>query len=104
MAVTTVAALSVTTHVPVPEQPPPLQPLKALPVAADAASVTDVPAGTVSEQSLPAVPQAMAPAGTDVTPPMPSPAVVTVSVTLGTVTANSLLLPLAKPVAAAMSV
>ena len=43
VAVTVVAAVSVTEQEPVPEQPPPLQPLKVEPVAGLAVSVTDVP-------------------------------------------------------------
>jgi len=42
-AVTEVAALIVTEQVPVPEQPPPLQPAKVEPPAGAAVSVTDVP-------------------------------------------------------------
>src|SRR6266545_3810206 len=43
VAVTDCAAVIVTWHVPVPEQPPPLQPVKVEPAAAVAASVTTVP-------------------------------------------------------------
>jgi hypothetical protein len=43
LAVTVAAALMVTLHVPVPEQPPPLQPLKVDPPAAAAVRVTTVP-------------------------------------------------------------
>ena len=42
-AVTEVAAVTDTTQVPVPEQPPPDQPVKVEPVAGVAVSVTDVP-------------------------------------------------------------
>jgi len=40
VAVTAVAAVNVTAHGPVPEHPPPLQPLKVEPVAGAAVSVT----------------------------------------------------------------
>jgi hypothetical protein len=43
VAVTVVAALAVTTQVPVPLQPPPDQPSKVEPVAGAAVSVTTVP-------------------------------------------------------------
>ena len=43
VAETEVAAFMVTLHVPVPEQPPPLQPLKVDPPAAAAVRVTTVP-------------------------------------------------------------
>src|SRR2546428_8534928 len=43
VAVTVVAAETVTTQVPVPVQPPPLQPLKVEPAAGAAVSVTAVP-------------------------------------------------------------
>ena len=42
-AVTDVAAFIVTVQVPVPEHPPPDQPEKVEPLAADAARATDVP-------------------------------------------------------------
>ena len=43
VAVTVVAAFNVTVHVPVPEQPPPLQPVNVEPVAGAAVSVSAVP-------------------------------------------------------------
>jgi hypothetical protein len=43
VAVTDVAAFIVTEQVPVPEQPPPLQPANVEPPAGAAVSVTDVP-------------------------------------------------------------
>ena len=43
VAVTVVAAVSVTVHVPVPEQLPPLQPVNVEPVAGAAVSVSAVP-------------------------------------------------------------
>ena len=76
VAATIVALVSVITHVPVPEQPPPLQPLNVEPVAGVAVSVTDVPKLYGSEQSLPQ----LIPAGDDVTVPTPLPARVAVSV------------------------
>ena len=75
MAVTDVAALSVTVHVPVPVQPP-LQPLKIEPAAGAAVKVTAVPLANAAAQ---VVPQAM-PAGALVTVPLPAPVLLTVSV------------------------
>src|SRR2546422_9308921 len=58
VAVTVVAALSVTEQVPVPEQPPPLQPVKVEPAAGAAVKVTAVPlanaAGHVAPHEIPA--------------------------------------------------
>src|SRR5438093_1194333 len=76
VAVTVVAAPSVTEHVPVPVQPPPLQPVKVEPAAGVAVSVTAVPLANVAEQ---VVPQAM-PAGALVTVPVPAPLGLTVNV------------------------
>jgi hypothetical protein len=42
-AVTDVAAFIVTVQVPVPEHPPPAQPVKAYPLFVEAVKVTDVP-------------------------------------------------------------
>jgi hypothetical protein len=78
VAVTVVAAESVTVHVPVPEHPPPLQPVKVEPAAGAAVSVTAVPLVKVAEQ---VAPQLMA-AGALVTIPVPVPALETVSVKL----------------------
>src|SRR5215470_149741 len=74
-AVTVVAAFSVTTQVPVPVHPPPLQPVNVEPVCAAAVSVTTVP--DVNEV-VHVVPQLM-PAGELVTVPTPAPAFDTVS-------------------------
>jgi hypothetical protein len=74
-AVTAVAALTVTRHVPIPEQAP-LQPAKVEPDVAVAVRVTGVPAGSVSAQSEP---QAI-PAGALVTVPAPGPVLLTDSV------------------------
>ena len=52
-AVTVTVPVTVVTHWPVPEQPPPLQPAKVEPEAAVAVSVTSVLLGYVSVQSLP---------------------------------------------------
>jgi len=71
-----VAALTVTVQVPVPEQPPPLQPEKVEPAAGAAVKVTAVPLANAAAQ---VGPQEM-PAGALVTVPMPAPALVTVSV------------------------
>ena len=76
VAVTVVAAESVTVQLPVPEQPPPLQPVKVEPAAGAAVSVTAVPLVKLAEQVAPHV----MPAGALVTVPLPVPAGVTVSV------------------------
>ena len=76
MAVTVVAALSVTVQVPVPEQPPPLQPVKVEPAAGAAVKVTAVPLANVAEH---VAPQEM-PAGLLVTVSDPVPDLLTVSV------------------------
>src|SRR5207249_3291538 len=77
-AVTVVAAETVTAQVPVPEHPPPLQPVKVEPAAAVAVSVTAVPLVKLAKQ---VAPQLM-PAGALVTVPLPVPAGVTVRVKL----------------------
>src|SRR5215510_13639533 len=77
VAVTDVAPISVTTHVPVPVQLPPLQPVKVDPAAGAAVRVAMVPAVNETEQ---VVPQLM-PAGARVTVPVPVPALFTVSAT-----------------------
>ncbi len=76
MAVTACAALIVTVQVPVPVQPPPLQPLKVEPAAGAAVKVTATPLSNVAEQFLPHE----TPAGALVTVPLPAPARLTVSV------------------------
>src|SRR5438094_8460077 len=76
VALTVVAALTVTVQVPVPEQLPPLQPAKVEPAAGAAVSVTEVPLANAAAQ---VVPQEM-PAGALVTVPLPTPALLTVSV------------------------
>src|SRR6266849_9538539 len=53
LAVTACAALIVTTQVPVPAQPPPLQALKVEPVVGAAVRVTTVPVGEEVEQGAP---------------------------------------------------
>src|SRR5207237_514574 len=73
VAVTVVAALIVTLHVPVPVQPPPLQPANNEPDADVAVNVTTVPASYEAEH---VAPQSM-PAGLDVTAPLPAPALPT---------------------------
>jgi hypothetical protein len=77
VAVTVVAAVIVTLHVPVPSQGAP-QPVKVEPVAGVAVKVTAVPLANVAEQ---AAPQLM-PAGALVTVPVPVPAFATVRVKL----------------------
>src|SRR2546425_8145241 len=79
VAVTVVAAESVIVHVPVPEQPPPLQPVKAEPAAGLALRVTTVPLAKLAEQVAPHV----IPAGLLVTVPAPVPALETVSANVG---------------------
>src|SRR5439155_9857543 len=76
VAVTVVPAETVTTHVPVPEQPPPLQPVKVEPAAGVAVSVTAVPLAKLAVHVAPQV----IPAGALVTVPLPVPAEVTVRV------------------------
>ena len=71
-----VAALSVTVHVPVPVQPPPLQPLNVDPAAGAAVKVTAVPLANAAEH---AAPQEI-PAGLLVIVPVPAPVLLTVSV------------------------
>src|SRR5436853_387779 len=79
VAVTVVAAETVTTHDPVPEQPPPLQPVKVEPAAGAAVSVTAVPLVKLAEQVAPQ----SRPAGQLVTVPLPAPAGVTVRAKVG---------------------
>jgi hypothetical protein len=76
VAVTDVAALTVTLHVPVPVQPPPLQPVNVEPAAGVAVKVTAVPLAKAAEQ---VAPQEM-PAGALETVPVPAPALVIASV------------------------
>ena len=76
VAVTVVAAETVTTHDPVPEHPPPLQPVKVEPAAGAAVSVTAVPLVKLAEQVAPQV----MPAGALVMVPVPVPTLETVSV------------------------
>ena len=66
----------VTTQVPVPLQPSPLQPPKVDPVAAAAVSVTDWPELNAAEQVAPQ----LIPLGALVTVPLPAPVLLTVSV------------------------
>src|SRR5437016_2584324 len=79
VAVTVVAPETVTTHVPVPEHPPPLQPVKVEPAAGVAVSVTAVPLVKLAEQVTPQ----LIPTGALVTVPLPVPALLTVSATVG---------------------
>ena len=76
VAVTVVAPLSVTVQVPVPEQPPPLQPVKVEPAVGAAVNVTAVPLANAAEHVGPQV----IPVGLLVTVPVPAPVLVTVSV------------------------
>ena len=72
---TVVAALSVTAQVPVPEQPPPLQPEKVEPATGVAVKVTAVPLANAAEH---VAPQEM-PTGLLVTVPLPAPVLETVN-------------------------
>jgi hypothetical protein len=83
VAVTLVAAASVTTHVPVPEHGA-LQPLKVDPVAGAAVKVTCVPLANGAAHVAPQ----LIPAGALVTVPVPVPALVTVKVKFVAVTVN----------------
>ena len=74
VAVTVVAAETVTTHDPVPVQPPPLQPVKAEFALGVAVIVTAVPLVKLAVQLAPQ----LIPAGLLVTVPVPVPAVVIV--------------------------
>src|SRR5437660_8686622 len=76
VAVTEVAAFIVTLQVPVPVQPPPLQPVKVEPAPGAAVSVTTVPGVKEAEH---VAPQEI-PAGLLVTVPLPAPALETVRV------------------------
>jgi hypothetical protein len=76
VAVTDVAAFTVTVQEPVPEQPPPLQPVNVEPAAGVAVRVTAVPFVNEAEH---VAPHEM-PAGALVTVPVPAPALLTVSV------------------------
>ena len=76
VAVTDVAALTVTVQVPVPLQPPPLQPENVEPAVGVAVSVTDVPLANAAEQLAPQ----LMPVGALVTAPLPVPALVIASV------------------------
>src|SRR5436309_13938964 len=75
VAVTVVAAFSVTAQVPVPEHPPPLHPVNVEPAAGAAVSVTTVP---LANEAVHPAPHEM-PAGARVTAPGPAPALLTVS-------------------------
>src|SRR5436309_6019989 len=79
VAVTVVAAETETTHDPVPEHPPPLQPVKVEPAAGVAVSVTAVPLAQLAAQVAPQV----MPAGGLVTVPLPVPTSLTVSAKVG---------------------
>src|SRR5262247_4580445 len=78
VAVTDCAALIVTVQVPVPVQPPPLQPVKVEPAAGAAVRVTAVPLTNVEEHVVPHV----MPAGALVMVPLPAPVLLTVSAKL----------------------
>src|SRR5207253_3581355 len=67
------------THDPVPEQPPPAQPVKVEPAAGVAVNVTVVPLAKLAEQVAPQ----LIPAGELVTVPLPVPALLTVSAKVG---------------------
>src|SRR5262245_14889602 len=75
VAVTDVAALIVTVHIPVPAQPPPFQPVKSEPAAGVAVNVTVVPFVNPKAHVAPHV----IPAGALATGPDPGPLLLTVS-------------------------
>src|SRR5204863_559186 len=79
LAVTAVAAETVTVQDPVPVQPPPLQPMKTELAPGVAVSTTTVPLATLAVQLAP---QLMSP-GVLVTVPVPSPLGLTVSAKVG---------------------
>src|SRR5262247_4677060 len=79
-AVTDCAALTVTVQVPVPVQPPPLQPVKLEPAAGAAVSATAVPLANEAEHVAPHV----MPAGALVMAALPAPVLLTVSAKLWT--------------------
>src|SRR5207249_6497507 len=79
VAVTVVAAKTETTHDPVPEHPPPLQPAKVEPTAGVAVSVAAVLLAKIAAQ----VAQQVMPAGEVVTVPLPVPTSLTVSAKVG---------------------
>src|SRR2546427_3084710 len=66
VAVTVVAAESVIVHAPVPEQPPPPQPVKVEPAAGAAVRVT---AGPLVELAAPGAPHMIPPRGLGAVPP-----------------------------------
>ena len=78
VAVTVVAAETVTVQVPVPVHPPPLLPVKVEPAAGVAVNVTAVPLVKLAEQVAPQ----LIPTGALVTVPLPVPAGTTVRVKL----------------------
>lgn len=78
VAVTAVAALTVTTHVPVPLQPAPLHPTNVEPSAGVAVSVTTCPLAKFAEHVV----GQLIPAGALMTLPVPVPASLTVSAKL----------------------
>jgi len=79
VAVTVVAALSVTVQVPVPEQPPPLQPEKVDPAAGVAVKVIAAP---LANDAAHVVPHEI-PVGLLLTVPLPAPVLETVNVKVG---------------------
>jgi len=78
VAVTATAALTVTTHAPVPVQPAPLHPANVEPSAADAVNVTTCPLAKFAEHVV----GQLIPVGLLMTVPVPVPASVTVSAKL----------------------
>jgi len=84
VAVTVTAAVNATTQLPVPLQPPPIQPANVEPSLAVAVKVTLVPLAKFAEH----VAGQLMPAGALVTVPVPVPASVTVSVKLPVVLLN----------------
>jgi hypothetical protein len=74
----TVVVLRLTVHVPVPEHPPPDQPIKVEPVSDDAERITVIPEGWfVTSNGQAQVDPQFIPAGFEVTVPDPVPALFT---------------------------
>src|SRR5688572_10697813 len=80
LAVTvTLAVTLASVHMPVPVQPPPVQPANTEPPCGPALNTSVLPAGTMVTQA----PGQLMPAGLDVTVPLPAPPMTTVMVTGG---------------------
>jgi hypothetical protein len=85
VAVTVLVAFRVTVQVPVPVQPPPLQPAKVEPFAGVAVRVTVVPLAKVAEQRMPQMisDDALISLGALTTVPLPGPILTTARPAVG---------------------